>query len=223
MNGVALLNRWKYSYKLAILRGAWQRGVRLLARQFWLISADAVWRRQHLVFRQDAAALAARTHTAPVGFTMREIGSLAELTEASRVRLAEADVASKWGAEDWFSLGWRLWIGEEDRRIAAFAWWRNAAESADFFVPVEPTQEVLWHVFVLPEYRGRNLHRILWAALAQNRVREGIAGFLTNCRDYNLPSRYNIETAGFVRIGACSENRYTGRRLWHPARVQEKQ
>lgn len=217
-----MLSRWKHSNKLSMLRGAWRQGPGQVARQLWLIGADGLWRRRHMVFRQGADALAARNHPAPAGLKMREISALTQLSEMSRARLAKSDVASKWGAESWFDLGWRLWVAEEDGLLAALAWWRGAAESADFFVPLEQGQELLWHIFVLPEYRGRGLQRILWVALAQNRTRDGITDFLTNCRDYNIPSRRNIEKSGFVLIGACDENRYTGHRIWHLAQAEER-
>lgn len=217
-----MLSRLKHSDKLALLHGAWRRGARQAARQFWLIATDALWHRRHLVFRQDADALAGLSFSAPKDFRMREITSLDELSTASRARLAQPDVAPKWGAQSWFDLGWRLWVAERNNRIAAFAWWRGAAESTDFFVQLKPHEEILWHVFVLPECRGRDLHRIMWVALARHRVADGITGFLTNCRDFNIPSHRNIDISGFVRIGQCNESRITGRRVWHPAECEER-
>ena len=217
-----MLNRLRHSDKLALLRGAWYRGAGQTVQQIWLIASDMLWHRRHLVFRQDADALARHDFSTPDGFAMREINTLDALSAASRARLAQPDVAAKWGAQTWFNLGWRLWVGEQDGQIAALAWWRGAAESSDFFVQLESRDEILWHIFVLPECRGRDLHRIMWVALARHRVADGVTGFLTNCRNYNIPSRRNIGISGFVRIGHCNEYRITGRRVWRTAKREER-
>jgi RimJ/RimL family protein N-acetyltransferase len=126
-----------------------------------------------------------------------------------------------WGEESWFHKGWRLWTAEQEGQLVALCWWRSAAQSRDFFCPLSQESEVLWHVTVIPEFQGNGMHIPLWLSLMRERVTDGVADFYTNCRDYNTPSRRNIERMGFSLIGYATDSRWTGRRKWHSLAAEE--
>lgn len=212
-----MIGRLTGSTKMRLVRGAAARGPAAAVRQAGLVLADTVLRKKHLVFRVTAEEIAARPFAPPPGITFAEIPSWDALPAAFRERVEDPAEAIDWGAREWFDRGWRLWVGMDGPdRIAALGWWRSAAQARDFFVPVPEDAELLWHATVLPEYRGRRLQVPLCVCLMQHRARAGIRAFFTNCRDYNTPSRRNIQSMGFRCIGHCRESRLTGRRSWHP-------
>ena len=202
--------------KVALLQGAARRGPRTFLRQAGLVAADSLLRKKHLVFRLDAPDLP--PVPASPGLTFREIASLDGLHPADRELILAPGSTISWGDPDWFDRGWRLWIVEEGGRLVALGWWRNAEQSRDFFIPVPPDGELLWHATVLPALRGRNLHAVLRLALMHQRASQGVRCFFTNCRDYNAPSHRNILRMGFTQIGHVDESKISGKRRWHPAK-----
>jgi GNAT superfamily N-acetyltransferase len=212
-----VIRRLTGSAKMRLFRDAVRRGPAAAVRQAWLALADTLWRKKHLVFRATAEEIAALPVAAPPGIAFAEIPSWDALPPAVRARLTDPARPVDWGGRAWFDRGWRLWAAMDGPdRIAALGWWRNAAQSADFFVPVPEDAELLWHATVLPEYRGRRLQVALRVSLMQQRAAAGVRAFFTNCRDYNTPSYRNILAMGFTCIGHCRESRLTGRRSWHP-------
>lgn len=200
--------------KIQLIRGAAQRGPGVLARQTWLALMDSFVRKRHLVFRLDGKGSQCEPQVGLCTEKIREILTLDDLSREDMALLNDPSTAHDWGAVAWLKTGWRLWVLEDEGQIQALAWVRDAAHSGDFFVPIGAQEELFWHVYVLPQHRGKNLQEKLWRAVAAGRVSEGVEGFFTNCRDYNLPSRRNILKMGFVPVGHCDENRLTRRRIW---------
>jgi len=204
------------SNKAALLRGAARRGIGPLARQAGLTAADTLLRRKHLVFYAAARDVLAAPAPEAGRIDFREIRSMDALPEDMRRRLTAGDGIVDWGEPDWFDRGWSLWTGAIDGRLACLGWWRAAAQARDFFCPMPPDTELLWHMTTLPEFRGQGLQAAFWLPLMRARLDSGITGFFTNCRDYNTASRRNILRVGFRPVGYCTDNRITGRRSWHP-------
>jgi hypothetical protein len=202
-------------YKVVLLRAAARRGPLSFFRQGYLILMDRLWRKKHLVFRADAADVLAVPVKIPVGMVTREIHSLYDLEAIIKRQTDYIRGAVDLGQPDWFDLGWRMWIIEIDQKLACFGWLRSAEQSSDFFCHITEDSELLWHASVLPEYRGQNLHVLLWLVVMRIRIEQGVFRFYANCRDYNLPSRRNIEKMGLHLIGYSRDCRLTGRRSWH--------
>lgn len=198
--------------KIQLMRGAARRGPRIFVRQAWLALADSFIRKRHLVFRLDVDGWAREPALGHA--QLREVLSASEISQAELDQLNDPSDIHDWGAIEWLELGWRLWLLGENKEILALAWVRDARQSSDFFVPLGDTEELFWHVYVMPRYRGMNLQERIWAAIASRRAADGITGFFTNCRDYNLPSRSNIVRMGFLPVGHCDESRLTRRRTW---------
>lgn len=203
-------------YKIVLLRGAARRGIRCFLRQAGLILADICCREKHLVFRMTAQQVLAADHTFPKNLQFHEAMDWDELPEHFRLRLSKPEEGIDWGNREWFAKGWHLWIGAQDGQIAVLSWWRSSAQSTTFFCPIPADAELLWHVTVLPEYRGHNLHVLCWIALLRSRVAKGTRSFYVNCRDYNTPSHLNICKIGFKLFGCCKISRFTRRRVWIP-------
>jgi hypothetical protein len=202
--------------KVQLLLGALGRGPATALAQGQRIALDSLVRQKHLVFRMDADTVLAQELPETPGIVFSEIPGWQALPAAFRARLEDPNAAPiDWGSRDWFDRGWRLWAAMEGKdNVAALGWWRSAEQSRDFFIPLPDDAELLWHVIVLPEYQGRRLQVPRAISLMQWRAREGVRAFFTNCRDYNTPSRRNIERMGFTCIGACTVSRITGRRRW---------
>jgi GNAT superfamily N-acetyltransferase len=200
--------------KLQLIRGAARRGPVVLVRQLWLALMDSFVRKRHLVFRLGATSCAAQSQAGQDVQQVREIRSREDLTSDELASLTDPEAAHDWGMLEWLDAGWQLWVLTEEGRIQAVAWVRDAAHSRDFFVPLTDTEELFWHVYVLPRYRGRNLQGRLWDTIVASKISAGIDGFYTNCRDYNLPSRLNILKTGFSPVGHCNEYRLTHHRTW---------
>lgn len=200
------------SEKLDLVRAAARRSPAVAVRQLSPVLADTFVRQKHLVFHTPAQRLLAGAAPAAGGFGFREMPAAEALATLPQRLPAPEGRAVDWGRPDWFVRGWRLWVAEQDGQIAALAWWRNAAQARDYLPALRADEELLWHCTVLPAFRGRNLQALAWHALARDRVADGIVGFYTNCRDYNLPSRRNIERVGFTCIGFIRIDRLSGRR-----------
>ncbi|WP_170359768.1 GNAT family N-acetyltransferase [Ruegeria arenilitoris] len=200
--------------KTQLILGAAQRGPGALARQVWLALMDSFVRKRHLVFRLDAGSREGGPKAGKNAAQVREILSPGDFPQDALALLNDPEAAHDWGAMGWLEAGWRLWVLEKDGHVQALAWVRDAAHSRDFFVPLNEYEELFWHIYVLPQYRGRNLQGQLWKAIVADRMADGVQGFFTNCRDYNVPSKLNIQKVGFVPVGHCDEGRLTRRRVW---------
>ena len=200
--------------KIQLMLGAARLGPWLLVRQVWLALLDSFVRKRHLVFRLDPSGWIPPQDTNSGQAQLREVLSADDILKGKLAWLNDPVAAHDWGAAGWLQQGWRVWLLEENGQTLALAWVRNAEQSSDFFVPLGETEELFWHVYVLPGYRGRNLQQRVWSAIARHRIADGVTGFFTNCRDYNLPSRANIIKMGFSPIGHCDESRITRRRTW---------
>ena len=203
--------------KILLLRGAAKRGLQPFLRQTYLISMDLLLREKHLVFQVDATDVMKIQIHNTYGLTVREITSWESLLAIVRQQSSVTPNFLNLGNPEWLKLGWRLWIGELNGHLACLGWLRSAEQSADFFCPMSENSELLWHVTVLPEFRGRSFHVLLWLAIMRLRMPEGVARFYTNCREYNIPSRCNIRKAGLHCIGFSRYSKITKRRTWHPA------
>lgn len=200
--------------KVQLILSAARLGPQALIRQIRLVLMDSLVRKRHLVFRLDAGKYTSRQDTGLEKARLREILSADDILQGELAWLNDPATAHDWGAVAWLKQGWQLWMLEEKGQVLALAWLRNAPQSRDFFVPLDDNEELFWHVYVLPQHRGQNLQERIWAAIAHLRSTAGIAGFFTNCRDYNLPSRANIEKMGFQAVGHCDESRIMRRRVW---------
>lgn len=200
--------------KIQLIQGAARLGPGMLIKQVWLAFLDSFVRKRHLVFRLDTQNRSMSQPALSGGGRLREVLSADELDQPDLAWLTDPLAAHDWGTVDWLALGWRLWVLEEDDNVQALAWVRDATHSRDFFVPLGEREELFWHVYVLPDYRGRNLQERLWRMIAADRASDGVEGIFTNCRDYNLPSRKNILKMGFSPVGQCDENRIMRRRVW---------
>ncbi len=201
--------------KVVLLRGAARLGPNTLIKQAWLALADSFVRKRHLVFRLDASECEWLDEAVVGCAQLREFVSAKDIPPNELAWLNDSEDFHDWGSFRWLEQGWHLWLLQENEQILTLAWTRASRQSRDFFVPMKEKEELFWHVYVLPQYRGRNLQKRIWSAIACRRAAEGVTGFFTNCRDYNLPSRANIEKMGFLCVGHCDESRITRRRSWH--------
>lgn len=200
--------------KMRLILGAAQRGPAVFVRQVWLALMDSFVRKRHLVFKLDRDSCEFGLKTGQDAVQVREILSSDAFELEEQAWLKDPEGSHDWGTVGWLEAGWRLWVLEKDDQIQALAWVRDAAHSRDFFVPLSEQEELFWHVYVLPQFRGGNLQGQLWSAIIANRMTHGVEGFFTNCRDYNMPSKLNIQKMGFLPVGYCDESRLTRRRVW---------
>ncbi len=200
--------------KIQLIQGAARLGPLMLIKQTWLAFLDSFVRKRHLVFKLDTRKGFMSQPSLKDGGRLREVLSADELKQPDLSWLTDPQAEHDWGAVDWLISGWRLWLLEEAGEVQALAWVRDATHSRDFFVPLGDKDELFWHVYVLPGYRGHNLQGQLWRMIAADRASDGVDSIFTNCRDYNLPSRRNILKMGFSPVGQCDENRIMRRRVW---------
>lgn len=201
--------------KVSLLLKSWKRGIFPFGNQLKLIVLDSAIRKKHLVFKLDAQNLTkASTNTEQESLIHKM--SWEEFPPYIRTQILEFDETIDWGDLSWFNNGWRMCVGELNNQVVSVGWLRDAQASSDFFVDMPIQSELLWHLTVVPDFQGRQLHAKFRLMLMQERADKGIQCFYTNCRDYNLPSYYNILKLGFQCIGYCTENRLTGGKRWHP-------
>jgi RimJ/RimL family protein N-acetyltransferase len=208
--------------KVQLIQGAAGRGFMPFVRQTLLCAADSSLRKRHLVFRITADNVRNTPFTAPRDVFFREANSWDDLTKSAQSNLEDPGKGIDWGNQNWFDKGWRLWIAEKEDQLVSLGWWRSAQQSQDFFCPLPEDAEVLWHSTVLPEFQGQGLQVSLRLSLMRERVATGVTEFYTNCRDYNTPSRKNIERMGFRLIGYATDSKWTGRRNWHSLAAEDR-
>ncbi|UWQ16081.1 hypothetical protein K3556_15990 (plasmid) [Aliiroseovarius sp. M344] len=210
-----MFKSFNQKHKVILLRSSWKRGLRQFVRQAVLVLLDSTVRKKHMAFKLGADAL-------------RELPSLTDgsiLTHGTKwdafpqrlqKQIMQLDETVEWGDLSWFDKGWRLCVGEIEGRVVCIGWMRNAENSQDFFIKLPDKTELLWHLIVIPEFRGQRLHQRFWLMLMHDRAKDGVESFFTNCRDYNLPSFYNIQKLGFKLIGHRIDNKLTGKSRWTP-------
>lgn len=123
-------------------------------------------------------------------------------------------------AYDRLELGAHAYTFAEDKRLAHYAWMRSVAgktpttigDSIDF----PPDSITLWDDFTHPASRGKGLHSAsIRTRLADAGMAPGTKGriFISVMAD-NLPSRHNIERAGFLRYATLVRRIRWGKTSW---------
>ena len=204
--------------KLVLLRRAWRKGPGPFMRQAILTFGSSVLWRRHLIYEAHADKVLKLDIPDISDILFREVRSWNELSPDIRECLLRDKASLGWGDEAWFDLGWQLWVGEVDGRLATLAWWRTAEQSNDFFIPVPEDTELMWQSTTMPEFRGRDLFTVQQRTLMQRHAQDGVRRFLSCCEDFNMTSRRNLPRQGFDYIGMTVKSRLTGKRRWYPAR-----
>lgn len=170
-------------------------------RQVWLILADRFLRERELIFRLDADDVSMNQITLPKELRFREVTAWEELPKNFRARVMDPSSDLEWNGHDWFGKRRRLWVGFWNENVATLGWWCGPDEAGTHFYQIPQDSELFIHAMTLSEYRGRNLHRLLRLTCMQDRCKRGVRAFYVHCRDYNTPSRRNIEKMGFRQVG----------------------
>lgn len=197
-----------HGYRAMLLKKAWQRGFWSFISQSWLIFADSFLRKKEIVFHLDAQNVSLAPITLPDGLQFQEISRWEDLPASFRTRVMDPNSDLEWSGRTWFDKNRRLWVGIQDGAVATLGWWCGPEEAALHFFPIPAGAELFLHATTLPEYRGRNLHRLLRQTFMQARRKDGVTAFYAHVRDYNTPSRRNIVKMGFKPVGKIVEWRH---------------
>lgn len=211
-----MTNPFRQRYRVALLRGAMQRGIVPFLQQGWLIIADKFFRHKELVFRLAAEDVPKGDVSLPDDLCFSEVSHWEDLPQDFREVVSDPSNGFQWNGRDWFEQNRRLWIGVLDGKVAVLGWWVDAVVANIYFFPIPHNSELLIHAIVLPQFRGRNFQILLWWTLMQVRVQNGILAFYVHARDYNTPSLRTIEKLGFKYIGYRRISRLTRKRIWCP-------
>jgi hypothetical protein len=73
-----------------------------------------------------------------------------------------------WGKKEWMDLGWRLWVGTIDQKLAVLSWTREAGQCEDFFFPLSDGCVLIWQTITVPRYRGKALAPFMYKKCSEN-------------------------------------------------------
>jgi RimJ/RimL family protein N-acetyltransferase len=121
-----------------------------------------------------------------------------------------------WGKKEWMDLGWRLWVGTIDQKLAVLSWTREAGQCEDFFFPLSDGCVLIWQTITVPRYRGKALAPFMYNKVLRELFQWENLRVYVSCREFNLASKKNIEKSGFKYIGFGVVKKKTGQGIWYP-------
>lgn len=92
-----------------------------------------------------------------------------------------------------------LWVAIVGDRVATAVFTREGRYFKRWFLPLRPTDVVVFRLRTHSDFRGRGLAVSLMRYAMAQTIPGGSSGFV-DCRTYNKPSIRCIEKAGFIRV-----------------------
>ena len=177
---------------------------------------EQLFYRNVVVFAQELDCRPPIPVSAVEGLGILRCRSWDEVPDATQVVLTTNRLDFWWDSVEWIRRGWTLWLGMMGDELAGIVWTRTPAQSADFFVPIDPDGGVIWQSVILPHFRRRGIFtHVLWHVLQQMRS-EGVRIAYISSLESNVPSKRAFKRCGFRRIGHASRWQAGGSWRWYP-------
>ena len=204
------------SFKINLLKRSFRVGVLPFLSQLLLMIKDKLFGPIYLIYEIRKGQFSPLTSEMndPLDFCC--YSEWKQMPEDIKSTILEELDGQYWGKEEWMELGWRLWVGTVDQKLAILTWVREAGQCEDFFFPLSHDCALVWQTITVPQYRGKGLASLLYNKIRRELFRRGYSQLYVSCRKYNLASRKNIEKSGFKYIGRGIIERKTGRGIWYP-------
>lgn len=203
-------------FKIDLLKRSFSAGVVPFLSELSLILKDKLFGPTHLIYEIKKEQWTYCTVGMSDPLDICCYSEWEQVPEDIKAAIHEELDGQYWGKKEWMDLGWRLWVGTIDQKLAIISWTRRGGQCDDFFFPLSHDCVLIWQTITVPRYRGKALAPLMLNKMFRELLQRDHLRLYGSCRKFNYASRKIIEKTGFKYIGFGVVKKKTGQGIWYP-------
>lgn len=171
------------------------------------ILRSKIWKKTRLVFTFTATSETSNLNKPYKENYMIENHEASDITNLNLKSNLLSHQEALWDIHEIFRIKGRIWVGKLNGESTNFGLSRSAEDLDNYYLQL-PNGSIYFSNFItFNKFRGQGLYRMLLTNMLDTLTQEGFNHFYVDCVDWNIPSIYGIQRAGFKFVGVFWKNR----------------